>query len=325
MREDVYFYEKPIKGSEQAMDKIFISTSSFAEYDKAPLAILKEKGLKAALNPHGRTLTKEEITHFLDGAIGLIAGTEVLDKDVLFSSRSLKVISRCGTGIDNVDVKAAETLDIKIFNTPDAPTLAVAELTIGLIFALLRRLVEADSGIREGKWKKYMGSLLHNKKVGIIGLGRIGKKVSELLIPFGVEILSCEPNPDKDFINTYRIKNMLLKELLPKADIVTLHLACNKEKRYFLGKEELALMKTSAFLINTARGGLIDEEALIDSLKNNKISGAAIDVYEREPYTGPLRELKNIVLTSHIGSYAKEARIRMEKEAIENLIKGLGL
>src|SRR3989338_8293025 len=118
------------------MNKIFISTSSFAEYDKTPIAILKEKGLKVALNPYGRTLTKEEIVHFLDGVIGLIAGTEVLNKELLSSTHSLKVISRCGAGMDNIDLKAAERLDIKVFNPPDAPNLAVAELTVGLILAL---------------------------------------------------------------------------------------------------------------------------------------------------------------------------------------------
>jgi D-3-phosphoglycerate dehydrogenase / 2-oxoglutarate reductase len=307
------------------MNKIFISTTSFAEYDKSPISILEEKGLKVALNPYGRTLTKEEIAHFLDGVVGLIAGTEVLNKEALSSARSLKVISRCGAGMDSIDLKAAEALGIKVFNTPDAPTLAVAELTIGLIFALLRHLVKADSSIREGKWKKYMGSLLQSKKVGIIGLGRIGKKVAEMLAPFGVEILSCEPKPDKDFINAHGIKNMTLQDILTNSDIVTLHLTRDTgSKGYFIGKREIHLMKKDAFLINTARGNLIDEEALICALKNNKICGAAIDVYEKEPYTGLLRELKNVILTSHMGSYAKEARIKMEREAVDNLIKGLG-
>ena len=306
------------------MSKIAITTTTFGKYDKAPLNLLEQGNFEIVLNPHGRKLRKDEIIEICKDAIGIISGTELLDADVIGKLHSLQIISRCGVGIDNIDLKVAEELGIKIFNTPDAPTLAVAELTIGLIFALSRHIVEADNSIREGKWKKYMGSLLYNKKVGIVGLGRIGKKVSELLVPFGAEILSCEPNPDKDFVNMHRIKNIPLKELLSNADIVTLHLGCKKEKRCFLGKEELDLMKTSAFLINTARGGLVDEKALIDSLKNNKICGAAIDVYEKEPYTGSLRKLKNVILTSHMGSYAKEARIKMEREAVDNLIKGLG-
>ena len=309
----------------RTMNKIFISTTSFAKYDKEPIRILERKGLNIALNPHGRKLKKEELAHFLDNVIGLIAGTEDLTRDLLSSSRSLKVISRCGVGMDNIDLKAAGELGIKVFNTPDAPTLAVAELTAGLIFAALRRIVEADSSIREGKWEKYIGTLLHGKKIGIIGLGRIGKKVCELLAPFGVEVLSCEPKPDKDFIAKYGIKNMALKDVLSNSDIVTLHLSHQAEQGCLIGREELGIMKGTAFLINTARGSLIDEEALIDSLKNNKISGAAIDVYEKEPYNGPLKELKNVVLTSHMGSYAKEARIEMEKTAVENLIRGLSL
>jgi D-3-phosphoglycerate dehydrogenase len=306
------------------MDKIFISTASFGEYDRWPIGALERKGLEARLNPYGRTLNAEETPHFLNGVIGLIAGTEVLDRKVLSSSPLLKVISRCGAGMDNIDLKAAEELGIKVFNTPDAPTLAVAELTITLIFVLLRHVIEADNSIRQGKWKKYMGNLLHNKKAGIIGLGRIGKKVAELLIPFGVEILCCEPNPDEKFINTYSVKNLPLEDVLSNSDIITLHLPPDTGRGYFIGKREIGLMKKSAFLINTARGNLIDEEALIYALKNNKICGAGMDVYEKEPYNGPLKELANVVLTSHMGSYAKESRIEMERQAVENLINGLG-
>jgi len=306
------------------MDKIFVSTASFGKYDTFPIRVLEEKGLEVALNPYGRKLNASDIVVFLDGVIGLIAGTEVLNREVLSYSDSLKVISRCGVGIDNIDLKAAEERGIKVFNTPLAPSLAVAELTIGLIFALTRRIVEADSSIREGKWKKYMGTLLHNKKVGIIGLGRIGKKLTELLLPFEVEILCCDVNPDEDFIKKYRIKNLPLKDLLANSDVITLHLSCKGRIPYIIGKEELGLMKQSAFLINTSRGSVVDEQALIEALKDNKISGAGIDVYEKEPYTGPLKELRNVVLTSHMGSYAKEARIQMEKEASLNLIKGLG-
>ena len=305
------------------MNKILISTTSFAKYDKRPIRILEEKGFDVMLNPHGRKLKAEEMAGFLDNVIGLVAGTEILNRDVLSSSRSLKVISRCGVGMDNIDLKAAEESGIKVFNTPDAPTLAVAELTIGLILALLRRIVEADHSIREGKWQKYMGGLLRDKKVGIIGLGRIGKKVAELLIPFGAEILSCEPSPDEDFMNTHGIKNMSLKDVLLNADIISLHLNHGTMKGYLIGKQEFDLMKRNSFLVNTARGNLIDEQALIEALKEDKIQGAAIDVYEKEPYSGPLKELKNAVLTSHMGSYAKEARIKMEMEAVENLIRGL--
>lgn len=307
------------------MNKIFISTSSFGQYDKASIGILEEKGFEVELNSCGRTLTKEEVIHFLDGAIGLIAGTEVLDRDVLSSSPSLKVVSRCGVGIENIDLKAAEELGIKVFNTPDAPTIAVAELTVGLILSILRCMPASDRDMRAGLWEKRMGSLLHGKKVGVIGLGRIGKKVVELIMPFGVEMLCYDLKLDNEFIDKYGIKKMSLRDLLSNSDIVSLHVSSCEKGMYLIGKKEIDFMKNNAYLINTSRGNIIDETALVEALKDHQISGAAVDVYEKEPYQGPLSYLNNVVLTPHIGSYAKEARMEMEKEAVENLIKGLGL
>ncbi|MFC1623864.1 phosphoglycerate dehydrogenase [Candidatus Omnitrophota bacterium] len=307
------------------MDKIFISTSSFGKYDPAIIDALKGRGLEPFLNPYGRKLSKSEIMQFLGGMRGLIAGTEVLDRDVLHSSRSLKVISRCGVGMENVDSKAAEELGIKIFNTPDAPTVAVAELTVGLILSILRCVPASDRGMRAGLWEKRMGSLLHGKKVGIIGLGRIGKKVVELIMPFGVEILCYDLKLDNEFIDKYGIKNMSLRDLLTNSDIVTLHISSQEKKSPLIGRQEIGFMKKSAYLINASRGNIVDEVALVEALKDRRISGAAIDVYEKEPYQGPLSHLDNIVLTPHIGSYAKEARMEMEKEAVKNLIRGLGL
>ena len=303
--------------------KICVSTSSFGKYDERPIRMMEDKGLEVALNPHARKLDESEISSFLNGAIGLVAGTENLSGKVLSSLPLLKVISRCGVGTDNIDLDTASKLGIKVFNTPDGPTVAVAELTLGLILAVLRHIVKCDMSIRDNEWKKYMGTLLCGKTVGIIGLGRIGKSVAKLLIPFGTKVCCSEPEPDRDFIKEYGIKILSLKELLACSDIVTLHLKFKERQGYFIGKDEIGLMKKNSFLINVARGNLVDENALVEALKNNKIKGAGLDVYEKEPYNGPLKELKNVVLTSHIGSYAEESRVNMEIEAVKNLIKGL--
>ena len=204
-----------------------------------------------------------------------------------------------------------------MFNTPDAQTLAVAELTIVLILSLLRKINQAVISIKNRKWEKKMGSLLCGKKVGIIGFGKIGRKVAELLKSFHCEIAYCDPFVGKNILGC---RNLPKEELLIWADIVSIH-ASAKEK--ILGEEELKTMRKGAWLINVSRGNAINESALYRYLKKGHLSGAALDVFKQEPYSGPLRELDNVVLTPHIGSYAKEARIRMEKEAVDNLLKGL--
>lgn len=313
------------------MNKIVVTTTSFAKYDKKPLELLTGKGFEVILNPYERVLKKDEFIKLCNGAIGIIAGTEILDADTLeglamvvtpqssvHSSRfSLKVISRCGSGLDNVDINAANKLGIRVFNTPDAPTLAVAELTISLMLSLLRKVSQMDRELREGLWKKRMGNLLSGKKVGIKGFGRIGKKVAELLKPFGCEIAYADPFVEDRLLG---LKRLLLEDLLDWADIVTIHIGVRQR---LIGEKELQLMKKGAWLINTSRGNVVDEFALYEYLKNGHLSGAALDVFEEEPYKGPLRELDNVILTPHIGSYAKEARIEMEMQAVENLLEGL--
>ena len=246
-----------------------------------------------------------------------------MTKDVLKKAASLKVISRCGVGTDGIDMVAAKELGIKIFTTPDAPTQAVAELTIGLMLALLRSLSQEDRSIRAGRWLKSMGSLLSRKTLGILGLGRIGKRVVELTQPFKLKYIAWDNSPDMQFANKYQIEFAGLHDLLAKADIVTIHIPYTSELRGVIGERELGLMKPDAFLINTARGELVDEVALYNALKKRKITGAALDVFEQEPYIGTFTELDNVILTSHIGSYAREARVEMETQAARNLIEGL--
>jgi D-3-phosphoglycerate dehydrogenase len=308
------------KAGDYMIKKVFISTTSFAKDDPTPLKLLKNAGLDVSINPFARKLTEKEISGFLLDIDYLIAGTEPLTKLVLESAKKLKSISRVGAGLDNVDLDAAKHLGIKVFNTPHGPTQAVAELTVGLILDILRMSGSMDRDIRKGIWKKRMGSLLKGKKVGIIGFGRIGQKVAELLTPFGAEIAHYDINVVKTVMKcTYKPIN----ELLQWADIITLHCPASEENKPLIGKEEFKNMKKGAWLINTSRGGLVDERSLYTSLKEGYLSGAALDVFEKEPYDGPLSELDNVILTPHIGSYAKEARIEMEADAVENLLAGL--
>jgi len=299
--------------------KIAISTSSFGKEDKNVFEPLIRKNIQITTNPYGRKMKKEEVIELSKDSCGIIAGTEILDAEVLGKLKNLKVISRCGVGIENVDTDTAKKLGMKVFNTPDGPTLAVAELTICLILSLLRKVNYADRCIRENAWQKTMGNLLYGKKVGIIGFGRIGKKVAELLKPFNCELAYCDPNVKNDLNNANKLE---LKNLLMWADIISIHVS---SKEQILGQKELNNIKKGSWLLNLSRGGVVDENALYDLLKNNHLSGAAIDVFTQEPYAGSLRELENVILTPHFGSYAKEARIKMEKEAVQNLLTGLGI
>ena len=303
--------------------KVLISTSSFGKYHPRPLALLKSHGFEVVSNPYGRKLKTAEVVELAKDCHGIIAGTEPLTEEVLKQLPLLKAISRVGVGLENIDMEAAERRGIVVKSTPDAPTQAVAELTLGLILSVMRRINSMDRGIRSGKWNKEMGRLLSGKTIGIVGLGRIGRRVAELLKPFGAKILANEPKPDKKWVEENKIRLISLEELLKESDVVTLHIPYTDQNRNLINAERLKSMKRGAILINTSRGGLVDEDALYQAMKSGQLSGAALDTMETEPYDGPLKELDNAVLTPHIGSYALEARVQMEMEAAKNLINML--
>ena len=300
--------------------KIAITTTSFGKHDRSPLDRLKKAKIKYIINPYGRKLTKEEVVDMAKGVVGIIAGTEPLNKWALCNLPGLKVISRCGAGTDNVNLETTKRLGIKVFNTPYGPTLAVAELTVGLILDLMRKISQMDRELRAGTWEKRMGNLLHGKKIGIVGFGRIGQKVAELLLPFGVEIGYCDV---REISCNLPCSAQELETILAWADIIAMHLSTPKESGPIIRKLEIQLMKRGAWLVNATRGGIVDEEALYSALKEGHLAGAALDVFDKEPYNGPLNTLKNVILTPHIGSYALEARVAMERQSVENLIQGL--
>lgn len=302
------------------MHKIAITTTSFGKDDEKPLALLREAGYSAALNPFGRKMKENEVVDLCAGATGIIAGTEKLSREVLAQLTTVKVISRCGTGLDSVDLRAAAELGKKVYNTPDAPTIPVAELTVGMILDLLRRIGLMDRSIRAGKWDKRMGALLHGKRIGIIGFGRIGQKTGSLLAAFGAEISYADR---EEKTAHYPCTRKDIRDLLAWADIVTIHASGGSSAGPLLGREEIASMRKGGYLVNASRGGMIDESALYEAVSTGQLAGAALDVFDKEPYSGPLTGLENVVLTPHIGSYAREARIAMEIQSVENLLSGL--
>jgi D-3-phosphoglycerate dehydrogenase len=301
--------------------KVLITTSSFNVAAAESLARLKQAGYEIATNPHGRKLSEDEVAALLgEDVVGMVAGTEPLTRRVLSGASGLKVVARCGIGLDSVDLAAARELGIEVTNTPDAPSAAVAELTLGLMLDQLRRISQADRQIRAGKWKPLMGGLLAARTVGIVGYGRIGRRVAQLARAFGARVLATDAaGVTSDGI----AEASALEPLLAAADIVTLHMPSQKGLGHFLDAARVALMKRGAVLVNTARGDLVDEAALVQAIRDGRLGGAALDTYEKEPYAGPLAELPQVVLTAHMGSYAEEARGIMEREAAENLYKGL--
>lgn len=307
------------------MKKIVISTSSFDLEHNPVIQRLLSQGIHITSNPYRRKLTEDEIITLLgDGAVGLIAGVEPLTRRVLSAANALRVIARCGTGLDNVDLEAAGQLDIRVSNTAEAPAQAVAELTLGLMLACLRQIAQTDRLIRQGEWPRTQGHLLAAQTVGIIGMGHIGRRVARLCQAFGANIIAHDPYlGDPPETSLHAIPLVPLENLLMQSDIVTLHLPYSDQTHHFLDARSIDQMKPGAILINTARGGLIDEAALDAALSTGHLGAAALDSFEQEPYRGPLCNQSSILLTSHIGSLAKEARQRMELEAAENLWAGL--
>ncbi|MCE7915774.1 MAG: hydroxyacid dehydrogenase [Nitrosomonas sp. PRO4] len=303
------------------MNTLIISTSSFDIDNNPPLQHLLKNGLKIVTNPHRRKLTENEIIALLkDDAVGLIAGIEPLTERVFQSANHLKVISRCGAGLDSVDLIAAKSHGITVLNTPEAPAQAVAELTMGLMLALLRQINPIDRAVRNGEWPRAQGRLLAAQTVGIIGLGHIGRRVARLCQAFEATVMAYDPYAS---LVPTDVTVVSLETLLATADIITLHLPYSTDSHHLLNAQTLAAMKPEAIVINAARGGLVDENALLEALKSGKISAAALDVFEQEPYHGQLIECGNVILTSHVGSLARESRQRMEIEAAENLLQGL--
>ncbi len=303
------------------MNTLVISTSSFDIDNNPPLQQLLRQGFQIVTNPHKRKLTEDEIIELLkDGAVGLIAGIEPLTARVLQAALKLKVISRCGAGLDSVDLTAAQQHGIAVLNTPEAPAQAVAELTMGFILSLLRQISPIDRAVRNGEWPRTQGRLLAAQTVGIVGLGHIGRRVARLCQAFEAAVIAHDPFA---VLVPEGVNLVSMEQLLASADVVTLHLPYSSTTHHLLDAKAFAAMKPEAIVVNAARGGLVDEDALADALTSGKVSAAALDVFEQEPYQGALLALNNVTVTSHVGSLARESRQRMEIEAAENLLQGL--
>jgi len=304
--------------------KIFITSRSFGRYCTEALELVKSVA-EVEISPYGRALTESELLEVVKEVEGLVVGNDKIDRNVIENARNLKIVARHGVSVSNIDLKAATQNDVVVTYTPGANADSVADFTIGLMICVVRHIPRAHTSTVQGKWEsnKFMGMELSGKTLGIIGLGRIGSKVARRAKGFNMRILYYDQIRKIHLEKELGVEYVDLKTLLRESDIVTLHVNLTDETRGMIGKEELGLMKKTAYLINTARGPVIDEKALYEALKKRKIAGAAIDVYSREPPGSnfPIFELDNVVVTPHIAAYTREAIQRMDMMNAEDIVR----
>ena len=304
--------------------KVVITPRTFGKLDSTPLDMLKEAGCELIPNPFDRILREEELIKLIPEAHGLIVGLDPVSERVLKQGGKLKVISKYGVGTDNIDLAAATRMGIVVVNAPGTNSSAVAELAFGLMLNVARHISDSDRKIRAGKWKSYRGFELAEKTLGIIGTGRAGKELAFKVSGFNMRIICYDIIQDEAWARQVDATYLPMKEVLKKADVVSLHVPLLDNTYHIISTQELSIMKENAILINTARGALIDEAALYQALKNHQLAGAGLDVWETEPPVDcPLKELDCVVLTSHIGAHTREAVNAMGRLASQNLIQAL--
>jgi D-3-phosphoglycerate dehydrogenase / 2-oxoglutarate reductase len=306
------------------MFKALITTVPFGDKNQAPLELLKKNNIEYLVNPLNKKLTEDELAEMISDFDVIIAGTESITKKVMDSASNLKMISRVGIGLDSVDLLEAEKNKIIVSYTPDAPAPAVSELTIGMMLTLLRSVQISNMEMHNGNWHRFFGRRLSKITIGIIGVGRIGTGVLRHLQGFApLQILLNDTSPDHNLDKIFNITWVDKETIYEQSDIVTIHTPLTLRTKNMVKKEQLLSMKEDAFIINTARGGIINEQDLYDVMQAGHLSGAAIDVFDFEPYNGNLRKIQRCILTAHMGSMSVDCRTRMEIEATEEVIRFL--
>ncbi len=303
-------------------NKVLITTFPFGEVDDLPIKILKEEGLDYLINPLGKKPNEKELAEMLTDFDMVIAGTEKYTQMVLNSAKKLKFISRVGIGLDGIDFSLTNQRKIKVSYTPDAPTSSVAELTLGFILTLMRNLIISNKNMHNNNWKKLIGKSFSASKVGIIGLGPIGREVYRLLASFNCnEILLNDIYENKEIKLIGNTKWTDKESIFKNADILTIHAPLNEHTKNMIDKSVLLSMKKDAILINTSRGGIINENDLLNVLSSGHLGGVALDVFEAEPYRGGLTKIERCLLTPHIGTMTADCRTMMEVQAVKEVVR----
>lgn len=306
------------------MAKALITTVPFGDKNRLPLELLENAGIDYLINPLNKKLTEDQLADMVADFDVIIAGTELITEKVMARAPKLKLISRVGVGLDGVDLMAAKKRGIRVAYTPDAPAPAVAELTLGMMLTLLRSVHVSNAQMHEGKWQRIFGRRLAEVTVGIIGVGRIGTRVLRRTKAFGTpRILVNDTMPNYELNREFKLDWVTKEQIYKEADLISLHLPLTRLTKNMIRREQLLSMKPDAIIINTARGGIINEGDLHDVMMAGHLSGAAIDVFEHEPYAGPLSQIERCLLTAHMGSMSVDCRTRMEIEATEEAVRFL--
>ena len=306
------------------MAKVLITTVPFGDKNRLPLELLENAGMEYFINPYSAKLTEGQLAELVTDFDAIIAGTECISEKVMAQASNLKLISRVGIGLDGVDLMAARRRGIKVSYTPDAPAPAVAELALGMMLTLLRSAHVSNAQMHQGRWQRILGRRLAEVTVGILGVGRIGSRVLRRTKAFGTpKILVNDILPNYELNREFKLEWVTKDQIYREADIISLHLPLTHLTKNMIRREQLLQMKPDAMIINTSRGGIINEYDLYEVMKAGHLSGAAIDVFEQEPYAGKLGEIERCLLTAHMGSMSIDCRTRMEIEATEEAVRFL--
>jgi D-3-phosphoglycerate dehydrogenase len=306
--------------------KILITPRSFGKNDDTPFKMLESKGIEIVRNDTGGIMTEEALKAAVSGVDGIIIGVDPLTADVMAAAPGLRAIAKYGVGTDNIDLDYCKEKGIPVSKTIGANSEAVADYTFALILALARKIPMIDRQCRKKDWAKITTSDVSGKKIGLIGLGAIGKGVAKRAKGFGMEVYAYDIYWDEEYALESDVKYAAVEGIIKECDFISLHTPLTEETRNMIGKNELELMKKDAFIVNTARGGLIDEDALLEALIEGRIGGAGLDVFSKEPpdddrwYT-----LDNVILGSHCSASTTGAADMMGLMSAKNIIKDLGL
>ena len=304
------------------MPKVLVTPRSFAQYDNAPYEAMQNAGITPIKNPIGGILIKEQMIAHIKEAAGIIVGVDPLDADVLRSAPNLKVVSKYGVGTDNIDLEYCKHQDIDVNITVNANSEAVADYAFALILAVARKIPEIDKACRQGDWGKKMSVDVFGKKIGILGLGAIGRGMVARAKGFNMEICGYDTYRDDIYINNNNIRFLPPEAIIKECDFISLHLPLSPQTKHIINAAKLQTAKKNLIIINTARGALINEADLYSALKSGSILGAGIDVFESEPARdSKLLELENVVLGSHCAASTLGAVENMSRMAAENIIK----
>jgi D-3-phosphoglycerate dehydrogenase len=302
--------------------KILVTPTSFKP-DSGTQAMKKLRSFSSQLvfNNTGKPLSEDDLIPLLDGCEGCVAGLDNYTAKVIESAKSLKVISRYGVGVDQVDLAAAKAKNITVCNTPGANAQAVADLTFALLLCVARKIPVLDKKTHEGQWPRSNGTELFGKTIGILGLGAVGKAVAKRASGFSMRIVAYDPFMNEDYAEAHDIVSTGFDNVIREADFLCLHLPLTDETRYEISADVMKAMKKGAVIVNTARGGLIDEAAAYELLSSGHLGGLGLDVYEEEPpKKSPLFDLENVVLTPHTAAHTVEAINNMADMSVQNLI-----